>query len=171
MQTCKNCGAEIAEGQKFCGHCGSEIKTEGSEQNTNGKTKTDETIEKIKKLNDTADTTASFTKDDIEANKGLAVLAYFSWLVLIPLFAAKNSPFARYHSNQGLILAIVETVFSILSGAITAIFTAIFFPVGQIISALFSIVSIALFVVAIIGIVNAANGKAKELPVIGKYRL
>ena len=39
--------------------------------------------------------------------------------------------------------------------------------IGTILSA----VSIAFFVLMIIGIVNAANGRAKELPVIGKYRL
>lgn len=39
------------------------------------------------------------------------------------------------------------------------------------IATLFSLLGIVFLVLAIIGIINAANGKAKELPVIGKYRI
>ena len=45
--------------------------------------------EKLNALNDTADTTGEFDKQDIEQNKIMALLAYLSWLVLIPLIAAK----------------------------------------------------------------------------------
>lgn len=39
---------------------------------------------------------------DAQENKGMAVLAYL--IFLIPLLAAKESKFARYHTNQGLVL-------------------------------------------------------------------
>ena len=39
------------------------------------------------------------------------------------------------------------------------------------IATLFSLLGIVFLVLVIIGIINAANGKAKELPVIGKYRI
>ena len=39
------------------------------------------------------------------------------------------------------------------------------------IATLFSLLGIVFLVLDIIGIINAANGKAKELPVIGKYRI
>ena len=96
----------------------------------------------------------------------MGILAYLSWLVLIPLLAAPKSPFARYHANQGLVLAIVSTVVCVLLGALTWI------PVlGIIVGIVLSLVSIFFLILAIIGIVNAANGKAKELPIIGKIRL
>ncbi len=115
--------------------------------------------EKLKELNNTPDTTEQFDKDDIEKNKTMAILAYLSWLVLIPLFAAKDSKFARYHCNQGLVLAIAEILIGILG----------YIPfIGWI----FSIVGgIASFLLTIVGILNAANGKAKELPVVGKIKL
>ena len=51
--------------------------------------------EKLNELNNTADTTNEFDPQDIQNNKAMAILAYLSWLVLIPLFAAKDSKFAR----------------------------------------------------------------------------
>ena len=47
---------------------------------------------------------------DVNANKVMGVLAYLGILVLIPIFAAKGSKFARSHANQGLILLILEIV-------------------------------------------------------------
>ncbi|MBO4363977.1 MAG: hypothetical protein J5912_06325, partial [Clostridia bacterium] len=45
---------------------------------------------------------------DINDNKGLTILAYIGPLVFIPMFVRKNSKFARFHCNQGLILFILE---------------------------------------------------------------
>ncbi|MEI8042594.1 MAG: DUF4339 domain-containing protein [Verrucomicrobiota bacterium] len=38
---------------------------------------------------------------DVDKNKIFAVLAYLGILFLVPLLAAKESRFARYHTNQG----------------------------------------------------------------------
>lgn len=47
-----------------------------------------------------------------------------------------------------------------------------FIPIfGSIAIFLLGLVNIIFLVLAIIGIVNAVNGKAKELPIIGKYRV
>lgn len=122
--------------------------------------------DKIKALNDTPDTTASFSKDDIEKNKAMAILSYIWILFLVPLFAAKDSKFARYHANQGLTLAIVETVVAIVFGILTRI------PVIGVLFWIIEIVADLAFIACIIiGIINAANGQAKELPLIGKYTI
>ena len=42
--------------------------------------------------------------DDAEKNKIFGILAYLGILCLVPIFAAKDSPFAKYHANQGLVL-------------------------------------------------------------------
>ncbi len=96
--------------------------------------------------------------DDASSNKVMAILAYFGILVLIPLFAAKESKFARFHVNQGLILLICSVVT---------------FVIGRIpgLGFLVWILDIAILVYAIIGIVNAAKGQAKELPYIGKFKI
>ncbi len=95
---------------------------------------------------------------DVSANKVMAILAYIGILVLIPLFAAKESKFARFHTNQGLILFICNVVIyfiSLIPG----------------LKAIGWILSVAALVFAIIGIIGAAKGETKELPLIGKYRI
>ena len=96
--------------------------------------------------------------NDVDSNKLFAILAYFGILVLIPIFVAKDSKFARFHANQGLILIIGEIAASIIA-AIPHL--------GWI----GSIVSLICFIFAIIGIINAAKGEFKELPYIGKYQI
>ena len=105
-----------------------------------------------------ADETAECDQADINSNKVMAILAYIGILFLIPLFAAKESKFARFHTNQGIILFIVAII-SYIIGKIPVIGF-----VGTILSCLCSIF-------AIIGIIYAAQGKAKELPLIGKYKI
>ena len=63
-------------------------------------------VSKIQSINNTADTTADYTAEDIEQNKVMALLAYLGLLFLVPMFAAPNSKFARYHTNQGLVLCL-----------------------------------------------------------------
>ena len=121
-------------------------------------------------LNNTADTTAEFDKADIEQNKGMSILAYLGPLVLIPILAAKNSKFARYHSNQGLVLLIAAVIYGIAYGILSTIIYAISWRLGFIVS-IIGLVSILFTVLAIIGIINAVNGRAKELPIIGKYKI
>lgn len=123
-------------------------------------------MEEKKNILDTPDTTAEYDQQDIEKNKLMAVLAYIGILVLIPIFAAKDSKFARFHANQGLVLMIVEIAISVIIGILSWI------PVvGVIISIIGGLVGLCAFVLAIIGIINAVNGKAKELPLIGKIRI
>ncbi|MES2461441.1 MAG: hypothetical protein V4671_12735 [Armatimonadota bacterium] len=92
---------------------------------------------------------------DVEKNKVFAILAYLGILFLVPMLAAKESPFAMYHANQGLVLFL----FAIALGVITMI------PVVGIIG------WVAHIVLMILGIINAANGQMKPLPLIGGITL
>lgn len=121
--------------------------------------KVEEIKEEVKEALVTPDTTASFDPEDINKNKIFAILAYFGILVLVPIFAAKDSKFAKFHANQGLLLFIAEIAGSVIS-VIPVLGTLVSF-----------VVSIACSALAIIGIINAAKGEAKELPVIGKYEI
>ena len=211
MSFCGKCGAQINEDTKFCPVCGAAVNEAEAPaesapapdfnnqaqqaqpqqqqyqqggyvppvQNQAGADFSD----KVKNLNNTADTTAEFEQTDIESNKVLAVLSYLGILVLVPIFAGKNSKFARYHANQGLVLAIAEVAYWIVKAILLAIIKAIFpgsytyyyiykpSAVYSIFSFILSLVGIAFLVLAIIGIINAAQGKAKELPIIGKFKI
>ena len=43
----------------------------------------------------------------------------------MPLFAAKESPFAKYHANQGLVLFILEVILCIVSLNVISVILAI----------------------------------------------
>jgi len=107
---------------------------------------------------DEQENTTLFSKEDIEKNKGVSALAYI--LFFMPLILCYESPFGKFHANQGLILFITAAAGNIVLRFIPVI--------GWMLSPLFSLL---IFILAIIGIINAVNGKAEELPVIGKYRI
>lgn len=167
MAFCGNCGTKIDDNAKFCPGCGQaveapateQIKTEATEQPKAEQAQGQQTdfSAKVANLNNTKDTTDQFDKDDIEKNKAMGLLAYI--LFFIPLLAAKDSPFARYHANQGLVLFICGLISSLVW--IIPILGWIIAP----------ILSIVITVLAVIGIINALNGKAKELPIIGKFKI
>lgn len=100
------------------------------------------------------------TREDIEKNKVMGILAYLGILVLVPLLAAKESPFAQYHANQGLILFIAGIIVG-AAAAVPIIGWFLIAPIG----------SIFLFVLAIMGLINAAQGEMKPLPLIGHYTI
>lgn len=136
----------------------------------------DNTENKFSQLNNTADTTENFDPKDVEQNKTLSLFAYLGILILIPLLGAKESKFARFHCNQGLILLIALIGWGVVQNVLMAIFRAILlngalWRIYSLMGTVLSLVYIVFTVLAIIGIVNALNGKAKELPIIGKYRL
>lgn len=101
-------------------------------------------------------------------NKGTSVLAYGA-LVLSPILAAKNSKFARYHSNQGLVLLIAAVAYGIAYGILSTIIYTISWRLGFIVS-IIGLVSILFTVLAIIGFINAVNGRAKKLPLLTNLR-
>ena len=106
-----------------------------------------------------------------QTKKGMAVLAYFGILVLIPLLAAKQDPFARYHTNQGLVLFLASVISSVLSNVLTTLLIDISSTAVLIISGIFGILALVWFVFSIIGIVHAAKGQTKPLPLIGGIKL
>ena len=122
--------------------------------------------QQINDLNNTPDLTGQFDPEDRKKHQFMGIFAYISWLVLVPLICAKDSPYARFHANQGLILAITETVLTFLMKILGKLpLIGWIFRIGSV------IVSFLCFVLMIIGIYNAIYLKAKELPVIGKYRI
>lgn len=89
-------------------------------------------------------------------NIGMAIVANI--IFFIPLLTdAKNDPFVKFHVKQGLVL-FISWIISGIVGIIPII--------GWILAPL---MSLALLILLIIGILNAAKGEQKELPIIGKY--
>lgn len=101
----------------------------------------------------------------------MAVLAYFGILVLIPILAAKESKFARFHANQGLILLITEVAYSIFVPVVIKIVAFISYALAGIVGIALGLAWLLLLVLAIIGIINAVKGEFKQLPLIGQFQI
>lgn len=108
------------------------------------------------------DETYKYDQQDINATKGLACISYLGILFLIPMLVNKDSAFTKFHVNQGIVLFIAGIILNIAGIFLKHI------PFGGLISLVLSMGTLAL---AIIGIVNAAQGKAKRLPVIGNIEI
>lgn len=147
MAFCNKCGQQIDDNVQTCPNCGAPNGAAGNAQNF------------VNNFTNTADSTAQFDPQDIQNNKVMALLAYLGFLFLIPLLAAPNSRFARFHANQGIVLFIFGAIASIIAGA-----TCLIPFVGWIIGGILGIFELVLM---ILGIVNAVNGQAKQLPLIG----
>ncbi len=170
MTYCGKCGKQMDEGLKFCPNCGATTEIPQAEPVQHAQAPQNDFSQKIQNFNNTVDTTAEFDVQDINSNKAMAILAYFGLFVLIPIFAAKNSKFARFHANQGLVLLLAAVAYSIAYGILSSIILAISWRL-YFITSILSLVSIIFAVLCIIGIINAATGKAKELPIIGKFKI
>ena len=112
-----------------------------------------------------------YAPTEAQMKKGMAILSYFGILVLIPIFAAKNDPFARYHANQGLVLFILLTVCSVLSNVLTNILYDISPVLVLVVSGLFGLLTFVFCIFALIGIIRAAKGQMKPLPIIGGIKI
>ncbi|RAV16420.1 hypothetical protein DQG23_28820 [Paenibacillus contaminans] len=95
---------------------------------------------------------------DVQNNKGMAILAYI--LFFIPLLAAKDSKFAMYHANQGLLVFLGYLIVNVVLTIIPII--------GWI---LLPFANLFVFILMIIGIINAANGQVKPLPLVGSISI
>ncbi|MCM1165789.1 MAG: hypothetical protein NC299_02660 [Lachnospiraceae bacterium] len=84
-------------------------------------------------------------------DKLFGILSYIGFLWLVGLLAGKTE-FTKFHANQGLVLWLASLVCGIVPF-------------------LGWICEIAVFVFMIMGIINAANGEMKDLPLIGKIRI
>jgi|GEM_PF-219492 len=101
---------------------------------------------------------------DAEKNKTFGILAYI--IFFIPLLAAKDSPFAKYHANQGLALCLTMLVSLTVLGILSMI------PfIGFVFGMLHILLYLGFLGLVVMGIINAAAGKCVPLPVIGGIKL
>ena len=126
---------------------------------------------------DTPDRTGEYDSADIQATSVMCGIAYLPPLFFLPLITSTNSPFGKFHANQAL-LAFIYCAASSIVGSILGV---IFGILGEIpvLGWLFTLISVLLglaiglsaFALVVIGMVNGFTGKAKELPIIGKYNI
>ena len=118
------------------------------------------------KIKNPDDVTDLYDPRDIESNKGLAAVACIPILFWIPLVSG-NSPFARFYANQGLTNLILGIALGI-AGTILSVILALIPILGAILMVIVHLITWAVPLAAFIfSLVNALNGKAKPIPLIG----
>ena len=174
MAFCGNCGTKVEDGVKFCPGCGNGMGAQ-PQNNQNNNQQQYQTQQNAPPPQGQAqqqyqqappntaaqpepkDVTHMFDPADIEKNKAMGLLGYL--IFFIPLLAAKDSPFAKFHANQGFVLFLSYIVASVLW--IIPILGWIAAPIVYIVVTVFSIM----------GIINALGGKAINLPIVGKLKI
>jgi len=91
---------------------------------------------------------------EAEAGKAMAVIAYFVFFVPLLIEDAKKNKFAMYHTEQAIVLLILNLSITII---------------GLLTCGIGFILSIAVLAGYILGIINAVQGEAKPLPLIGQF--
>jgi len=99
----------------------------------------------------------------------MGVLAYLGILIVIPFIMAKDDSFVKFHIKQGLTLIVFWFGIWIISFALGIFLAVVRFPLFGLISIFFPLLWLLSAILAIVGIINAATGKMKELPVIGGW--
>ena len=121
-------------------------------------------IDKTKSFFDTKDTQRDYKYIDVAQNKVMAVLAYLGLLVLLPIFLAKDSKYARFHINQGLLFTALAVVFNLVAWLFSLLTGGVFFfllPLGDVL----------LLGLLVFQIVRVIRDESRELPIIGRIRL
>ena len=107
---------------------------------------------------------AAAAPGDVEEGKVFAILSYALSIIGLPFFLIplimRNNAFALYHAKQCLIIWLGGIVVGVLGSLLSFICIGlILLPIGGII----------LLVLTIMGLINAVNGKAVPVPLIGKW--
>ena len=142
----------------------------------------DNLVETTSDILETKDTTMDYKKNDIKNNKGMAILSYI--FVPIPLFFEKRSAFVKYHVVQGFNLFVCYIMYALFYGLFSRItrqevmcvkegfvFSCGKYVVPWFVELPFIIIGIILFALTISGVINVINGKAKQVPIVGKFNI
>jgi uncharacterized membrane protein len=107
--------------------------------------------------------------EDAENHKIFGILAYLPFLWLVPLYGAKESPFAKYHANQGFVLFVLEMTLWIVLAIINHLLA--FIPFLSFVSVILGLLWLGIVALLVFGVINAAAGKCVPLPLIGGFKL
>jgi len=113
----------------------------------------------------------TYSPEEIEQSKVISALAYLGILFFLPLVVQPVTRYGKFHANQGLLLLLTSIAGGIVISILSALFMVISWRMLFLSSILYTVFYIGVAALAVLGIVNALQGKAKPLPVIGKLTL
>jgi uncharacterized membrane protein len=156
---CRNCGKEVAPNQEVCMSCGVR-PSNGTKFCNNCGVETNPNQEICIKCGVRLARSFSGAGTSVDEGKIWCILAYLGVLCFIPLLTQKQNSFVMFHAKQGLVLFITEVLIVILSIILS------FIPF---IGFLFWLMHIGCFVLAIMGIIQAVQGREWKMPILGDF--
>jgi len=119
---------------------------------------------------------------DAADNKVMGILSYFGPLALIPFLTKKDSPFAQFHAKQGMTLLVLWVGYLVVNWLlrlikVTRTVSSVWgIPIESKVTPWFivlitSLLSLAIGILAIMGLISAVKGEKKELPLIGSIKI
>jgi len=120
---------------------------------------------------------------EIEEGKTFAGIGYIGILFLVPLLAAKDNKFAKFHGKQGMVLCcasiigwivavilwiLLAVVFGVLGGILPGPLSCVGSALGTVIGLIIWVIVFGGWVVlAVMGLINAFGGKYWKMPLLG----
>jgi uncharacterized membrane protein len=101
-----------------------------------------------------ADRQLNIPPEEIEAGKTMAIISYFIFFVPLIVDDAKNNKFAMFHTEQSIVLLIINVIVGILGTITCGIGLVLYIP---------------LLIFYVMGIINAVQGQVKEVPLVGQF--
>jgi uncharacterized membrane protein len=174
MQYCNRCGKAIEDGAAVCPACGNSLagihKATENAENSAAKDWRQNSSDMLHQIGNTRDQTQEYSADDVEKNKVSAFLSYLGPLILVPLLASQESKYAKFHANQGLTLFVAEICSGIIGSILYTVLGVISWRLLAIAS-LWNLTGVLFLFLTLFGIINALQGRAKELPLFGRIRI
>jgi len=186
MAKCTHCGREFNDKLLFCPGCGARVpeKKIDTAQMFREQAKSMANEFKNEAINaahglkhnpeqsqNTVQTDNSGEYVDTPSKIVCAVMYLFRILFFVPLLLSPRTRFNMFHSNQALVLLLLDIVLGIAVGIVDSIL--LFIPIiGWIAVCLLSAaVTIIMLIFSFIGIINVLNGKMRPLPIIGRITI
>ncbi len=95
-------------------------------------------------------------------SKVTSVVAYLGWIGFLIAYLVGDKEGAKFHLNQGAVLAIISIATNVVSGV------SFLLPFGEWI---IGVVNAAWLILTVIGVVTAIQGEEKPLPIIGGIQI
>ncbi|MBS1517018.1 MAG: hypothetical protein JSS91_02935 [Bacteroidetes bacterium] len=94
------------------------------------------------------------TQEEIQSGKTMAIISYLIFFIPLLMDDMKKNKFVMYHTEQSIVLLLLNIAAGIIGTITCGIGLVLYIP---------------WVVFLIMGIMNAANGQVKPLPLIGQY--
>ena len=166
MKFCSNCGGQIPEGTAFCPTCGAAVPQDQQAQQQ-VQQQVQQPTQPGQQYNPGQQPAGGV---DSSTEKVIAICSYLGFIGLIFHFGKiAKTPFGQFHAKQASNLFIISFIVSIAISIIKSILYAVGLP--SFIGSMLGLVSTFIWILELIGLVYACQGKMEKVPVLDKFEI